>query len=418
MVKNGNSRVFYGYIIVIAAFFIVLIMHGMESTYGIFFNPLQAEFGWTRATISGARSLASILMGLFAIAAGRLTDRFGPRITITICGLVLGLGYYLTSQANTVWQLYLFYGVIVGIGTSGGDVSLLSTTARWFVRRRGMMTGMVKVGTGIGLLVMPLVASRLISNHGWRNSYLILGIVSMVVITSVAQFLKRDPSQKGLEPYGGHEGDVSGSDSTGGGLSSRQAIHTRQFWTVCATYFLIWYCSMAIMVHIAPRAIDLGISATRAASMLSTIGGVSILARLAIGSVGDKVGNRRALVIWLLILIAAVSLLQFARQLWTLYLFAAVYGFAHGGLFTVGSPLTAELFGTRSHGAIFGMSLFAGQVGGAIGSVVTGRIFDITGSYRLAFLVLIAISITAFILATRLRPIGAKEKINPYRATR
>ena len=408
--KSSNPGVFYGYIIVIASFFIILVIHGMHATYGVFFNPLQAEFGWSRTIISGANSLGFFLMGLFAIVTGRLTDRFGPRIIVIAYGFILGLGYALMSQVNTVWQLYLFYGVIVGMSTSSGDVSLLSTAARWFVKRRGMMTGIVKVGTGTGLFLMPLVASWLISSYGWRNSYLILSIVSMVVIVALAPFLRRDPSQKGLKPYGADARGFSSSDPVDEGLSLRQAMRTRQFWTVCAIYFLIWYCALTMMVHIAPYAVDLGVTAARAAGVISAIGGASMLGRLVMGGAGDRVGNRRGLVICFIVLVAAMSWLQLARELWALYLLAAIYGFAHGGFFALVSPLIAELFGTRSHGVIFGMVLFIGQIGGAIGSTVTGRIFDVTHSYQIAFLLLIILSVIGFVLSTLLRPLRAEGK--------
>ncbi len=404
-VPNNPSKIFYGYIIVLASFFIVLIMHGMQNTYGILFHYLQAEFGWSRVMISGAHSLVSFLMGLFSIASGRLTDRFGPRVPVTICGLILGLGYLLMSQLNTVWLLYLFYGVMVGIGLSCGDVPLLSTTARWFVRRRGTMSGILKVGTGTGILVMPLVASWLILSFGWRQSYLILGIASLAAIMLIAQLLRRDPSKKGLRPYGVYNADDG--DFMGGGLTFHAAVRTRQFWVLCAAYFLLSYCAMAIMVHIAPHATDLGISTAHAAGLLSTVGGISILGRLAMGYAGDRVGNRQALIINFLILVAALFWLQFANWLWALYLFAVIYGFAHGGFFALMSPLVAELFGTKSHGVIFGMFWFIVQTGAAIGPVVTGWIFDATLSYQLAFLIFAACGVLGLILSTSLRPVTA-----------
>lgn len=410
MTKNNNPKFFYGYIIVIISFFIMMVAHGLNNTYGVFFTPLQAEFGWSRTMISGARSLGTFLEGIFAVVVGRLTDKFGPRIIMIASGFILGLGYFLMSHLNTAWQLYLFWGVMVGIGTSSADVSLLSTTARWFTKRRGMMTGIVKVGTGTGILIMPLVASWIISSYDWRSSYSILGIVSIMVIVSIAQFLRRDPSQKGLKPYGEEERGASSSYLAGEGLSLQQAIHTKQLWGVCAIYFIIWYCSITTLVHIAPYAVDSGVSVVRAAGIISTIGGASIVGRLVMGTAGDRIGNRRALVICLIVLMTALSWLQVAKGLWELYLFAAIYGFAHGGFFALASPLVAKLFGMRSHGVIFGMVIFTGTLGGAVGPVVTGGIFDVTRSYQLAFLILLLISVMGFILSTLLRPIRVKEQ--------
>jgi len=403
--KNSNPRFFYGYIVVIASFFIILMIHGMYGTYGVFFNPLQAEFSWSRTLISGANSLGFFLMGLFSIVTGRLTDRFGPRIIVIVCGFTVGLGYLLMSGIDTVWHLYLFYGVIVGMSTSIGDVSLLSTTARWFVGRRGIMTGIVKVGTGAGMFIMPLVASGLISSYGWRSSYIFLGVISLVSIVAIAQFLRRDPGQKGLRPFGAYNGDTNSPDPVDEGLSLRQAMRTRQFWMVCAAYFVVWYCALSMTVHIAPHAVDLGFSAARAAGMISTIGGVSMLGRLVMGGTGDRLGNRRALLISFVVLVAALSWLPFAQEMWALYLFATIYGFAHGGFFALVSPLVAGIFGMRSHGVIFGMILFIGQIGGAIGSTATGRIYDVASSYQWAFLILIVLSVAGLVLSTLLRPL-------------
>jgi MFS family permease len=408
LVKTGRPRIFYGYIIVIASLVMLFLMHGINVTFGVFFNPLQREFGWSRTEISVALSLSSLLLGLFGIVSGRLNDRFGPRIVIAASAVILGLGYLLTSQMQAVWQFYLFYGVIVSIGTSSGDVSTLSTTARWFIGRRGIMSGLVKAGTGAGMLIMPLVANWLISDYGWRNSYIILGIVCAVGILLIAQLFRRDPAQNGLKPYGHHEGDANNVKFMESGFSLREVIHTRQFWMLGATYFLIIYCANSIITHITPHALDLGLSTTTAASMISFIGGASIIGRLVMGSTGDRIGNRRALIICFLIYVTALGWLQFAKELWTLYLFTVVYGFAHGGFFALTSPLVAELFGTKSHGVIFGIVLFLGTIGGAIGPTVTGRLFDVRGSYQLAFLILVAVSVTGLVMSSFLRPVKVK----------
>ena len=156
-------RFFYGYIVVIAAFFIMLLMWGIFFTFGVFFKPVLTTFGWTRAVTSGAFSLNWIIQGLLSIVVGRVNDRLGPRIVLTVCGSILGLGYLLMSQISTLWQLYLFYSVLIATGMSGAFVSLASTVARWFVKRRGIMTGIVVAGSGLGGLIAPPVANWLIS---------------------------------------------------------------------------------------------------------------------------------------------------------------------------------------------------------------------------------------------------------------
>lgn len=416
VIKWGNSnltedrkpKIFYGYIIVLAGFSIQAVAWGTSNTFGIFFNPLLNEFGWERATISGAVSLSVLTYGSVGMIAGRLGDRFGPRIVMIGCGVFLGLGYLLMSQVNAVWQLYLFYGAIVGIGLSGMDVLLLSAVARWFVKKRGMMSGILKIGTGAGMMFMPLVANGLISGHGWRFAYIIIGIIVLVSVVSAAQFLRRDPSQMGVLPYGADKANAGNLNSVEAGVSLQEAIHTRQFWVLCAIYGLFLFCAYIILVHIVPHAIELGVTAASAASIVATIGGVSIVGRFVMGTASDRVGNKLAVTICCIILVVALFWLQSARELWMLYLFAGIYGFAHGGFFAVLSPMVAELFGLRSHGTLFGAVFFAGAVGGSIGPPLAGHIFDVTGNYQLAFIISAVAGVIALILALLLRSMSGE----------
>ena len=294
---SKKPKLFYGYIIVAAAFLITLIMCGTLFTFGVFFKPILTEFGWTRAMTSGAFSLCMLLFGLLGIGTGRLTDRFGPRVVISGCGFFLGLGYLLMSQVSAIWQLYLFYGVMVGIGVSGSFVPLVSTVARWFVERRGMMTGIAVSGIGIGTMIMPLVANWLISSYGWRTSYIVVGITVLVLIILVAQFLRRDPGQMGQLQYGADKVKVESLNSGTRGFSFQEAIHTRQFWMLGVTLLCFGASLQVMMVHIVSYAIDLGVSATSAAVILAVIGGLSTGGRVIMGSAGERIGNKLAIII-------------------------------------------------------------------------------------------------------------------------
>ena len=402
MAEDRKPRFFYGYIIVVAASFIQVLLWGTYSTFGVFFIPLSAEFSWTRVITSGPRSLSFFLMGLVGIIVGRLNDKFGPRLVMTVCGLFLGLGYLLMSQVNAIWHFYLFYGFIIALGMSGSDVPLLSTSARWFVKKRGMTSGIIKAGAGVGMLVMPLVANWLIFTYGWRTSYIVIGLVALVFSISAAQFLRRDPGQMGLLPDG-DEVEEKSSNLEANRFSLQQAIHTRQFWMLSAMYFLFVFCAHTMLVHFYPHAVDLGISPTIAANIFATIGGASIAGRFIMGSAGDRIGNKLAIITDLIILAVALFWLIVAGEIWMLYVFAAIYGFAHGGLFTLISPMVADLFGLSSHGVIFGTVTFIGTIGGTIGPVVAGHIFDITSSYQLDFLILVTASIIAILLTINIK---------------
>jgi MFS family permease len=394
-----TPRYFYGYNIVASGFIIQAVAIGAMFTYGVFFKEFQTEFGWSRATVSGASSLAFLVMGAAGILAGRLNDRIGPKILIVVSGISMGLGYLLMSRLQAPWQLYLLYGVLVGTGFSTHDVITLSTVARWFAKRRGMMSGIVKVGTGSGQLLVPLIATALIAAYGWRHTYLIIGAAVLVILVSVAQVLRRDPQALGLLPDGGgHHPHSTEIEAKEFGVPMRVAARMREFWTICVAEFAIFFILLTMIVHIVPYATDQGLPPTIAAGVLATIGGVSMLGRAAMGVTNDRIGGKRSLIICFIILLCGLIWMQLAREAWMLFLFAPIYGFAHGGFFTVMSPTVAELFGTDSHGLLFGIVLASGTVGGAVGPLLAGSTFDITGSYRLVFLILTGLAMAGLIL--------------------
>lgn len=399
---------FYGYVVVVAATFIMVVVYGAFYAFGVFFKPVLTEFGWTSAMTSGAFSASWVVHGLLAMVMGKLTDMFGPRLVMSICGLFLALGYGLLSQIGALWQLYLFYGLFIGIGMSGSFVPLMSIVARWFAARRSLMTGIVVTGIGIGSLLAPPVANWLIATRDWRVTYIILGILVFVVVVLAAQFLKRDPAQVGQKPYG--ENIPGQHQSKTDALSFNEALRTRQMWTVLAMFFCFAFCVNAAMVHIAPHAIELGISSATGANVLATIGGVSILGRIVLGNLADRIGNRQAFIIGFVIMSASLLWLIPTADVWLLYLFAIAFGFAYGGCAASESPLVATLFGLGSLGAILGVINLGFTTGSAIGPLVTGYLFDITGSYRMSFIVGAAIGLIGLALTFSLTPVRSSDK--------
>lgn len=249
------SRFNYGYVIVVAAFFFHLFMWGSNYCFGIFFKPLLVEFGWTRAITSGAFSLAIIMEGLGSMLLGRIADRYGPRAVLCTCGIVFGLGFMLMSQVQEVWHLYLFYGIVVGLGLSGSFVGTMWAVANWFTHQRGKMMALVVSGLGVGTMIMAPVANRLILRTGWRNAFMIVGVGAMILIVLSALFIKTSPIDRKTIPVdNASENKVRRPIVS---FSLQKALRSIQFWLICAIILLWAFGKYAILVHIPTHTIDL-----------------------------------------------------------------------------------------------------------------------------------------------------------------
>jgi len=297
------------------------------------------------------------------------------------------------------WHLFVLYGGFIGVGLSTHDVVTLSTVAHWFKKRRGIMTGVVKVGTAFGQIVIPLIAAALIAAFGWRSASIMLGVGASIFLVAAARGMRR-PGKKALDP-----GDAP-EEPEHDGLSFTQARRTRQMWTLCAVQFMYLPSLVTIPLHIVVHGSDLGLSTAYATMLLSMIGAVSIAGRLMVGFAYDRLGGRRALLICFSLLFASLVFLRFINEGWLLFVFVVFYGFAHGGLFTAISPTVAEYFGTRAHGVIFGVVVFFGTLGGAFGPVLAGSVFDYFGSYDIAFATLAAMALAGLLLVFSLRPLS------------
>ncbi len=250
---------------------------------------------------------------------------------------------------------------------------------------------------------MPPLITQSILAYGWRTSYIIVGIIVSVVVIIAAQFLKSDPSQKGQFPDGEQAEKQANMVLEARGFTLREAMRSGQFWLLCAIFFSFVMSLDSIIVHIVPHATDMGISTVYAAGILSVIGGASMTGRIGMGVIGDRAGNKLALVICIITTSVALFLLLGAKELWVFYLFAIIFGFGYGGITTIFSPIVANLFGLRSHGAIFGVVLFIVIIGGAISPLIAGRVFDMTGSYIPAFLGFAVFCIVSLILTSFLK---------------
>jgi len=389
----------YGWVMVVMAVCIMSTHALVFYAFGVFLKPLTVEFSWERGAISGAFSIALLLVGPFSILSGRLSDKYGPRILVTISGLSLGVGFLLMSQINSLWQVYLIWGLFMGVGISCSFVPIISTIPRWFTKKRGIAIAIAVAGFGLGGVIVPPLAQWLISAFGWRQAYLILGLITFIVVIPLAQFMKHSPQRVGLKPYGEDETIKDEHSLVTGGLSITQAIKTSRFWVWGLILFCFFFCMQVTIVHIVPHAIDIGVSPIVAASITSILAGCSVIGKLSTGFLSDKVGGRLLLIACISLATLALLWLLFAKEIWMLYIFAVIFGIGYGGIVLLQTLISVELFGLGSLGMILATLMFCGTIGGALGAPLAGSIFDITGSYSLAFLICVINCALAIILS-------------------
>ena len=379
------------YLIVLGACLTQFTVVGLLFSYGLFFKSFELEYGWSRTLLSSCLSLAFLVGGILSSFGGYLSDRYGPRLILAGAGASCGVGYALLSQVTQPWQLFAVFGLFIGVAMATNDVVTLSTIARQFERRRGIMTGVVKVGTAAGQISLPLVAAFLIALYDWRLALLILGIGAAAVLLFAALLMKSPSASGGTD-----------DKTEAAGVRLRDVRRSRTFWMLCAIQFTFLSSLSTIPLHIAVHGMDLGMSPALAAMLLSVIGATSVVGRLSVGALVDRIGGRRALIFCFLPLTASLLMFLAISAPWLLFASVAVYGFGHGGLFTVMSPTVAEYFGLKAHGAIFGGVHFFGTIGAASGPIMAGSIFDLTDSYAPAFAVLAALATLGLTLVLRL----------------
>ena len=397
----GLKNVHYSWVMVVISISVLIVVGLQFYCFGVFFKPMMTEFNWDRGALSVTYSVMVLVAGPAAIIVGRLGDKYGPRPLVTIGSLLSGVAFLLTSQISALWHLYLIWGIGMGIGSTLLLLPVMVIVPRWFTKRRGIIMGLVMSGMGIGGVISPLLTQWLITDYGWRYAFSILGLITLIIIIPIAQFMRHSPQRIGLKPYGGDEiiEDKQSPSSAMEGLSFSQAIRTSRFWLWGLIQAGLFFSIGSIGVHIVPHATDIGIPGVIAASILSISAGVGIFGRLFIGFISDRVGSTLTLSAYLSLATLGLIWLLFAQEVWMFYLYAVIQGLSFASVVTLLPVLTAELFGLKSLGVTMGALILIGIIGEAIGPTLTGSIFDITGSYRLAFLICVVVSAAAVILS-------------------
>jgi MFS family permease len=408
-----KKKIFYGWWIVAATNIICLIGYGTWLyCFGVFFKPMMKEFGWSRAMTAGAYSLRGFEGGFISPLVGWAVDKYGPRGVIFLGGIISGLGFILMYTVHTLVGFYLIYGVLLSVGmTAMLYLPAFTAIAHWFVRRRSFALSVLTVGAGIGGFVCAPAATALISYVGWRLTFVIIGVVIWVVVLPLSQVVRHRPEDMGLGPDGGPTaieiGDRPAVDtflSSDGDWTLREALSSKAYWILGGCFFLSSLAHAIITVHSIPVLTDAGISAEVAAFSLGLVTLISTIGKLSFGWLGDLVDKRYLFTITYALQGSGILVLMDSQGMGSVYLYALLFGIGFGGAIPLNPAIRAQYFGRAAFGKIQGFMAPMTMAGSMIGPFLTGYLFDITGTYRVSFMVTAALTFVAALAIPTARP--------------
>lgn len=391
--EEKKSGIFYGWVVVLACFLATLTLGETFWCFGVFFKPLESEFGWSRAVTSSGYTCFLIGHAISLIIGGRLGDRFSPRPILVATAVISGTAIALCSQADSVNELRLFL-FIAGLGAGPMWSVSTSTVMRWFSghKRASLALALTTTGVGFGAIIFAPLINHFISAYGWRDAFLYVGIIMSVIVLAAALLVRRAPQ-------------VSATDRCS--APARRGAPTRAmiaaFLTVTFVITVAIFSFQAVNVHLMPHATDVGISDTSAAVAVGLMGAFSIPGRLFSGFISDALGWRRTLALAVLGMALSIPWLLLLDAVWMLYAFVLIYGVCHGIRVPAQIGILGQTFGLSSLGQLVGISTAIGQLVGATAPYVMGFIYDRTGGYSTGFYMLMAILVATGILAFMLR---------------
>ena len=384
------GKIFYGWWIVLACFFIGLYVGG-TIFYGFtaFFEPIRREFGWTYTQISLAASLRGLEMGIFAPFVGFLADRFGSRKLILWGTILVGFGLVLLSLTQS---LAMFYGsfLIIAFGAGGCAVVVTMTVvANWFHRQVGIALGVMMSGVGASGLMLPFIV-RLIDAFGWRTTFIILGLGMWILGIPLSFVIRNRPEQYGYLPDGAASSDSMPDIKTrnkGSNIGLREALRKRSFWYINSIELIRMMTVLAVITHVMPYLSSLGISRSSGGLIAGAIPLFSIIGRFGFGWLGDAVDKRYVMALSLCLMSIGLLVFSYVEVIWVVFVFLLLFSPGYGGGMVLRGAILREYFGRDSFGKILGITMGCSAAGGIIGPTLAGWVFDTVGSYKSIWLI-------------------------------
>lgn len=401
------TRPHYAWVVVAVTFLALLVTASVRAAPGILIIPLEREFGWDRATVSGAIAISILTFGLGGPLSGTLIGRFGPRKVILGGSALIAVGLGAFLAVHELWQLFLFWGVVIGVGTGAvGNVLGATVAHRWFRTHRGLVIGLFGAATSAGALVFIPAMAALSVSVGWRGAIGLLIIACVAVLVPVALFMRDRPEDVGARTFG--EGaTVSAAERADDARRTplRAAIRTTDFWLLAGSFFICGYTSNGLIgTHLIPHAVEHGFTEVTAASAVGVMGAMNIVGTLSSGWLSDRFDNRKLLAGYYAFRAISLAGLPLVIEARGLYLFAVLYGLDWIATVPPTANLTAKLFGRASLGTIYGWIFFSHMLGAAIAAYLGGFFHELLGDYHLMIISAALLGFVAAGLALRIGP--------------
>jgi len=414
--RRTPNKIFYGWWIVAALFLAEFTAAGAGTfTFGLYLKPMSEDLGWSRAQVVAALTFRSVITFFVAPIIGPLLDKYGPRVIVMVGASIGGIALISLSVMDSLWHWFLAYGIggALGLGLTGALVTQ-TTVSKWFVRQRGRAIAITSFGIGFGGMVMSPITQIIISNFGWREAWLIFGLMMLIVTLPTAFFiLRRSPEDMGLLPDGDVEDDTTGSNTNGLTSKARQeiswtvveAIRTPTLWLMVAAFSVNGLALSQILTHQAAYVTDKGFSDSVAAGVVTIFAGMSALANLIWGLLSDKFPIRSLVILSFIISSVGVAFLLMADNIYMLFLYLLIYG-ATRGVASLTGLAYANYWGRAFIGSIRGFVTPLNVAASAAGPLLAALIFDLRGSYIVAF----SASLGLFLVAAALMVLAVPPK--------
>lgn len=397
--------VFYGWWLVgVSVFLLTLMAVSVFQGLGTFMVALERQFGWSRTTLSGAFALARVQGAVIGPVEGLLIDRLGSRRMILIGYTIMGLGFLMLSQVNSVWQFYAGF-IVVTLGSGlGGWLAIIAMVNNWFSRQRSFALATAMSGIHLGGFLVPVLALG-IDSHGFRATTLGIGVFLLVLVYPVTRAIRNRPEDYGLRP----DGDPPPSQASQSARSAAspegeaeftpaQALRTRAFWIITIVHVSSSVSIVTLALHLAPKLTDMGMSLSGAGIVVLTYTAIALPSQFVVGWFADKLPKPPVIFVFLMLQAASIQIIAIADTLPMVYLFAVLYGIGFGGRIPLLTAIRGDYFGRKAFATIMGLSQFPNNIAMIGAPLFAGYMFDVRGSYFIPFTTFAALNFVGAVL--------------------